>query len=49
MPEVWPFPMWVEEADTLDLPLKLFSKFIFIIFFQLMSANLFELAVFSLS
>lgn len=49
MPEVWPFPMWVEEADTLDLPLKFFSKIIFIIFFQLMSANLFELAVFSLS
>lgn len=41
--------MWVEEAETLKLPLKLFLNLYTFFFLQLMAANLFELAVFSLS
>lgn len=40
--------MWVEEAEALELPLKLFLN-LKPLFLQLMAANLFELAVFSLS
>lgn len=35
--------MWVEEAETLKLPLKIFLN-LYTFFLQLMAANLFELA-----